>query len=450
MAGDGAGCQQLIGHTVGMLFAGRPRRTVVLSVGIVTVLLVGGCATDVAPPTTAQLTKAPSVTFRQIGIDDVRAAASTVVTATRDLGVALARTESVTGGRNRVVSPWSAMTALSMVRAGALGNTADEMDRILGRHQPKALAALMGQLDVIGGDPGTVDENNPPTPPVYRQGTGIFAAAGSEPIGKQYLVDLSRYFDTGVYPIDFTTPQAAEAINEWVTVNTGGQITRSPIPPSPATVFALLSTVYLAAAWQQPFTSTDTDGTFAIAADRRVRTPMMHQVDDYRIVRGPTWTALEIPYGGAGLAMQVVLPNEGSDTDPLLSDAVLSAVSDGLRRAPTGKVSVTLPRWKTTQTLDLRSVLESRGVRALFTHRADLGPIGKDLYVTAAAQAATITVGEKGTVAAAVSEVGVGTTGPPPAPPEPFTADRPFVYQIVDTSTSLPLFLGVMANPTAD
>ena len=69
--------------------------------------------------------------------------------------------------------------------------------------------------------------------------------------------------------------------------------------------------------------------------------------------------------------------------------------------------------------------------------------------MSGAAQSATITVGEKGTVAAAVTQIPT-ITGLPGAPPESFDADRPFVYQIVDTSTSLPLFLGVVANPTAN
>ncbi len=424
------------------------RRRLGVSVGVATVLLFSGCATDPVPPSTAQLTKAPSVTFQQIGVDQVRAGASQVVTATRDLGVALTRARSENAGANRVVSPWSAMTALAMVRAGAGGTTADEMDRVLGPYQPAALAALIGQLDTVGGDPGTVDENNPPTPPVYRQGTGLFAQK-SFPLGKQYLVELSKRFDTGVYPVDFATPQAAEAINEWITVNTGGQITQAPVPPDPRTAMSLLSSVYLGAAWERPFTQTVDDGVFTTAPGRTVSTAMMTQTDDFRLMRGAGWSALELPYGGGGLAMQVVLPNEGTSVDSVLSDAVMGAVSDGLKQARPREVSVTMPRWKTAQSLDLQSVLEDLGVRKIFTDDADLTAISKDVSVSGAAQSATITVGEKGTVAAAVTQIPT-ITGLPGAPPESFDADRPFVYQIVDTSTSLPLFLGVVANPTAN
>ncbi|WP_188490764.1 serpin family protein [Williamsia phyllosphaerae] len=425
------------------------RRRLGLSVGVASVLLFSGCATDPAPPTTAQLTKAPSVTFRQIGIDQVRAESAEVVTATRDLGVALAQAEPDAGGANRVVSPWSAMTALGMVRAGADGATADELDRVLGPYRPKALAALLGQLDFIGGDPGTVDEDNPPTPPVYRQGTGAFIQNSSS-LGRRYLTDLSSFFDTGVYPIDFRTPQAANAINEWIAVNTGGQITQAPIPPDPDTVLSLLSTVYLGAAWDRPFTQTIDDGTFTTGPGRTVPTAMMSQTDDFRLARGAGWTALELPYGGGGLAMQVVLPDLGASVGSTLSGAVLGAVSDGLKRARPAEVSVTMPRWKIAQTVDLTTVLEGLGARRMFTPDADLSAIGEDVFVSGAAQSATITVGEKGTVAAAVTQVPMTTTGLPPAPPDTFDADRPFVYQIVDTSTSLPLFLGVVANPTAN
>ncbi len=422
------------------------RRRLGVSVGVAGVLLFSGCATDPVPPSTAQLSRAPSATFQQIGIDEVRAGTAGVVAATRQLGIALAQSDT-DDATNRVVSPWSAMSALAVVRAGAGGATAAEMDRVLGPYQPRALAALIGQLGLIGGDPGTVDENNPPIPPVYRQGTGLFTRK-SFPLGTQYLGELSRRFDTGVYPIDFATPQAAEAINEWITVNTGGKFRQTPFPPDPGTALSLLSTVYLAAAWDHPFTRTIDDGIFTTASARAVATVMMSQTDDFRLARGPGWTALELPYGGGGLAMQVVLPSEGASVNSILVDTTLAAVSGGLKRARPLETAVTLPRWDTAQAVSLKSVLTRLGVRELFARDADLTAISAGASVSAAAQSTTITVGEKGTVAAATTQTGIAT-GVSGVPPETFDADRPFVYQIVDTSTSLPLFLGVVANPMA-
>ncbi|MBT0566779.1 serpin family protein [Williamsia sp. CHRR-6] len=424
-----------------------PRRlwTTAMSLTCTGVLLISGCASNTEGPSTAQLSKAPSVTFTQIGIDEVRADSESLVGATRRLGVAIAGQSAA--GANRIVSPWSLMTALAMVRAGARGATADEIDRAAGPYTPRAVAALTGQVTAVGGDPGKVDEQNPPTPPVFRQATGVFAQK-SYPIGKQYLVELSRYFDTGVYPVDFSTDQAQRAINEWTTVNTGSQITRAPNPPDKSTLLSLLSTVYLAAAWNSPFPAAKTveQGRFSVTPDRVVRTPMMANSGAFRIAEGPGWTAIELPYGTGELAMQVVLPATGATTSTVLTDAVLSSVAAELKSAQPRTVDVTLPRWQSTETIDLRTALQTMGIRSLFTDRADLSGISPGLMVTRAAQSGTITVGEKGTVAAAVTKIDVGPTATPDQGIR-FTADRPFVYQIVDTSTALPLFLGVVSDP---
>jgi serine protease inhibitor len=50
-----------------------------------------------------------------------------------------------------------------------------------------------------------------------------------------------------------------------------------------------------------------------------------------------------------------------------------------------------------------------------------------------------------------VTAIGVSATAAriPTIPPIEFTVDRPFVFEIVDTRTGAPLFVGSVANPTA-
>ncbi|MGU3292140.1 serpin family protein [Williamsia sp. M5A3_1d] len=388
------------------------------------------------------------MTFAQIGIDTERAATESLVDGVRRLGVAMASARPTSGSPNTVVSPWSAATAIGMVRAGATGATADELDRLLGTDRPQAIAALLGQLGAIGGDPGTVDVNNPPSPPVYRQAAGVFVPR-SRPPRAAYLDRLARYFDAGVYPLDFGTAEAREAMNEWVTVNTGGQITRAPAPADPTTDLAVVTTVYLAAAWASPFTPDATsDEPFTTASGRVVSAPLMGGILPTRLASGPGWTAAELPYAGAGLAMQVILPASGSTSKALLTDDVLASVSKALRAAtPTPTVEVTLPRWKTGATVDLAPVLRGLGVRQMFSP-GDLDGIAPGATVSNAAQTGVITVGERGTIAAAATGMTM-VTGMPQPPAATFTADRAFVYQIVDTATGLPVFLGTMNDPTA-
>lgn len=408
-------------------------------------LTISACAQSSEPASTAQQTKASGVSFDEIGIDEVRSATTVVVRETTVLGA-----NTISGAdlsENQVVSPWGAMVALQMLRAGAGGNTADELDAVIGSPEADATAALIGQLDRFDRNPGDVDQDNPPSPPVFHQATGVFVDEALT-VDPDYLAILGRKFDTGVYPVDFAASDTEKAIDNWLAVNTGGEIDETPTEYTADTVISLLSTVYLAAAWQQPFAPETTKISDFTAADGSVGdVNMMRQTVTAGFLRGAGWRGLQLPYSD-GLAMQVFLPEGGSDLAGLLDERRLTRASTDLRSATQSQVSVGLPRWDVAGTVDLKTVLERLGVRDLFTEVADLTAISPDLLVTAAVQDSTITVGEKGTVAASATQVDIGVTAMPPEEQiETFIADRPFVYQIIDTSTGLPLILGSINRP---
>ncbi len=64
-----------------------------------------------------------------------------------------------------VSSPGSLLIALAMLRAGASGDAAAEMDEVLGlpaAERDEAMNALLATLAQYDGDPGSVDEDKPP------------------------------------------------------------------------------------------------------------------------------------------------------------------------------------------------------------------------------------------------------------------------------------------------
>lgn len=424
-------------------------RRILRSLTCVVMVGAAGCAVAQPPSDTAQLSRAPSVTFTQRGIDSVRDASVVVVDGTRRLGVALARSDGSAGrSPNVLVAPFSAMTALQTVRAGASGRTADEIDAAVGAYRPAAVAALLGQLAVVAGDPGTVDTGNPPPVPLYHQGTGVFLRSGSPP-RRPYLDELSRYLDTGVYPLAFGTEQADRALDEWATVNTGSQQTQPPITTDRSTALAVAATSFLAASWTQPFLPNETeDGTFTTDSGRVVQTPIMRGSTTARVTRGDGWSALELPFAGADIALQVVLPDRPGDVSTMLDDDVLADVATALRVAPSrSDVAVSLPRWTTSTTTDMRPALTDLGVRSMFS--GGLDAIAQDTAVGSIGVSGALTIAERGTAGFADT----ATTGPSTTPTMStagagFTADRPFAYQVVDTSTSLPLLVGVVRDPT--
>jgi serpin B len=76
----------------------------------------------------------------------------------------------------------------------------------------------------------------------------------------------------------------------------------------------------------------------------------------------------------------------------------------------------------------------------------DFNSIQPGLKIKQAGQSANITVAEKGTVAAAVTQINAKATSGT-VPTKVIRFDRPFQYEIVHVETGLPLFMGKVSDP---
>ena len=70
----------------------------------------------------------------------------------------------------------------------------------------------------------------------------------------------------------------------------------------------------------------------------------------------------------------------------------------------------------------------------------------KDLFIGGALHEANITVGEKGTEAAAATALDFPVSGPPPL--KEVSANRPFLFAIQERETGAILFLGRVTDPS--
>jgi serpin B len=372
----------------------------------------------------------------------------------RDSALALGHTLLADGGNgaggNVVSSPGSLVIALAMLRAGAVGESAAELDAVLGlqgERRDEAMNALLASLSKFDGDPGAVDEDNPPRKPVMHAANGLFVDK-DVPTGEAYLSTLARHYGTGVHPVDFGNEGVTEpAIDAWVDRNTGGRIKEAPAKYDPRNTFSLLNALYFAAAWQAPFDPGSTsDLPFTTGGGEEIDVPTMHNLLDMKYAEGPGWRGVDLPYA-EGFVMRLVLPDTGTHASPLLGASELTAIAGALEAAPLASVQMQLPRWDHRCSFDLRRVLEAAGLQRTLTTTEDFNAIQPQMVITQAAQAANITVAEKGTVAAAVTQINGMVTSAPPRPEQTINFDRPFHYQIVHVETGLPLFMGAVADP---
>lgn len=349
---------------------------------------------------------------------------------------------------NQVTSPVSALYALSMLRAGAGTTTAEEMDVVLGlpgeHHQ--AMNALLARVQRFDGDPGSVDEDDPPRKPLLRLANAVFVPDDGG-TGEAFLDTLARNYGAGVYPVDFADPATGERIDRWVSEETGGRIDKAPLDIGAGTVLSLLNTVYFAAAWEEPFDAGATfDEQFTLAGGDRVEVPTMHAAPSVRHASGTGWTGIDLPYG-EGFFMRLVLPAEGAA--PLWDEQGLADIAERLAAAAPVPVQLSLPTWDHSYDQDIGRVLTELGLEETFGPAPDLEAIQPGAVVSGAAQVADITVAEKGTIAAAVTQFSVATSAQKP-PALGISFDRPFGYQIVHEDTGLPLFMGTVVDPRQD
>jgi serpin B len=253
-----------------------------------------------------------------------------------------------------------------------------------------------------------------------------------------------------------------------------GQLTRD-------TRLVLCNAIYFKGQWQQPFKTKDTrPADFNVSTNHTVTVPMMSQDALFKMTCNDDKTVqmLELPYVGTDLSMIILLPSTAPDLERIArreaeargDEAPLPGTKPGtepisladLERALTAEkfrdwlkkldqsgrrdTRVELPRFTTTQHLDLAKALASLGMSTAFQTNADFSGMDGtgDLYLSSVIHQALVEVNETGTEAAAFTGVNTALAGIP----EPFIADHPFLFLIREQGSGAILFLGRMVDPS--
>jgi len=350
------------------------------------------------------------------------------------------------GEGNLFVSPYSLSTALAMTYAGARGETAEQIDRMLRFPiESPRLHSANGAL-IRGLQSG---EHS------YQLSVAN-ALWGQEGIRfrPDFLKLAEGEYGARLDSVDFRGDAAGarQQINAWVSEQTKGKIKEllKPPNPSPQTALVLTNAVYFRAAWAVPFSEAMTKPEdFRAAADSVVRVPMMHQTGLFGYLDGEQFQALELPYDGGDLSMMILLPKQADGLDGLERSMGGDKAAGRLSGLKPSRVAVALPKFRLSSAFELKPVLSAMGMPLAFSPKADFSGIseGEDLAVSDVVHEAYVSVDEKGTEAAAASAVIMGRSAPPTGPIVTFRADHPFVFLIRDRATGCILFIGRVRNP---
>jgi serpin B len=264
---------------------------------------------------------------------------------------------------NLFISPLSMSMALGMAYNGAAGTTQTEMQHTLDlegltlgdvNQSNRSLIALLRGLDtrVAFSIANSV---------WYRQGFTLLP---------DFLSTTRTYFDATVQGLDFSSPNAAPTINQWVSNATKGKIPAIvPDPISDDVVAYLINAIYFKGSWVDQFDKSRTGpAPFYLRTGGATSVPTMSHGAEVSV---RSWSdggidLVDLPYGGNAFSMTILLPRDPRGIDslvPALTTERWSAWTAALDAASEGTTpDVYLPKFVLTYGLSMNGVLKALGM----------------------------------------------------------------------------------------
>jgi serpin B len=340
---------------------------------------------------------------------------------------------------NILLGPHSISTALAMIYAGARGQTATDMARVLHFEAFESdVAPRFNALDfalLARQQPGIVD---------LRLANQTFSQPGL-PLVDSYLETLSTQFGAPLAELDFADAERARGvINDWVSGQTNERIPElfpeGTIDSS--TRLVLVNAISLDAAWRYLFDPSETTGdSFTLADDATsINVPTMHFNLKLPLASEPDYSAVELVYGRGDLSMVLVLPKNSSAFDQSVDAAMLEEIFD---RISERGIHLSLPKFSYKRHLDLDQILIDLGMGSAYGGADFSGMVeGGGLFLDTVQHDAFIEVDEAGTEAHAATGGAMAVSHGPT-----IEFNRPFFFVIRDRITGAILFLGRVTDP---
>jgi len=343
---------------------------------------------------------------------------------------------------NLFYSPYSISLMLAMAYAGANGETKSQMADALDFTLPdEALHLAMNYLSLELAKRSSSDKFRLS---IVNDTWGQRDYKFLDP----FLDTLAQNYGAGLRVLDFINdPEAArKVINDYIYEQTQ-ELIKDLIPEGSINTYTrlvLTNAIYFKAEWQYKFNKEETrDGTFNLLDGSHVNASMMNQRRTWGYSEGDSWQAIELPYLGGQMAMDIILPEQFEEFESSLNAQKIDEIIGAMVQ---DDIQLALPKFNFGSDFSLKQALSALGMPIAFDElRADFSGITdvENLHIQDAVHKAYVAVDEEGTEAAAAGAVIVGTT----SLPKMFTVDRPFIFLIRDVQTGTMLFIGRVMNP---
>ncbi|XP_041660803.1 alpha-1-antitrypsin homolog [Cheilinus undulatus] len=345
-------------------------------------------------------------------------------------------------GKNIFYSPLGISSILSMVSAGAGGETHSQLFSTLGYsafNQTQVNGAYKHLFDVHGHSQENLQ---------LDVGNAAAVRSGFNPL-ETFLNDVKEFYSGEIFTVSQDLSEAAAKINRFIANKTQGKIKDMVKDLDPAMVMVLINYVYFKGLWENPFQSDMTrQAEFHVDKTTKVQVDMMSRTGHYKVYwdEANHATVISLPYKGDA-SMMIVLPDEDK-----MEEVEGYINKDHIRRwrnsVSMSYIDLFMPKFSISTDASLESTLKKMGIINAFGENADFSGISKDLplKISKASHKAVLSVTEIGTEATAVSTMEITTHMLPPS----IRIDRPFLVFIIENFSGSILFMGKINNPTAE
>lgn len=340
---------------------------------------------------------------------------------------------------NVFISPLSISMALGMTVNGAAGTTREEMKQALRKNHMsmpeinesyESLIALLTSMD----------------PSVMVNIANSVWIQDGFPVHVEFIETCKTYFEARVDSLDFSDPNAADVINNWVYENTNSLIEEIVAKPiDPFKVMFLINALYFKGDWRTPFNPDDTrEERFHLEDGTTAMVDMMQERFEVAALWKKNFEMVDLAYGDSLFSMTLIKPKNGVNVDDFIRE---SLTADNLARwtdsLETHRITVMMPKFTLAYEIRYNDILKAMGMPQAFSNTADFSNMTGDVVsISEVKHKAFVEVNEEGTEAGAVTSVGIEIIS--------FSGivfDSPFVFIIRERTTGAILFMGKYANP---
>ncbi|WP_066020920.1 MULTISPECIES: serpin family protein [Clostridium] len=347
-------------------------------------------------------------------------------------------------------SPLSAYIALGLTLNGADGNTKEALESVLNEYKLNDDELNLNYKYLIGN----LTQNMGNTK--FNIANSLWYSKDFK-IKKEFVQKNQLYFNAEAYGINFGNKDVAKKINDWVKNKTNNLIDKLIDKVEPDAKMYLINTVCFKGKWKDPFKTKNTFKDDFKDESGNTKVKFMKNSVFINFIKTEKEEAVELPYDDNRFDFIAVMPASNINLNDYINSFDENTIKNMLGNMTGGEVTVMLPKFTSEFQMSLNDVLKSMGLDNLFNkNEADFSKmyyrandIDNNLYISDIQHKTFVKIDESGTEAAAATEIKPKETLCRPTKDNiEIKFNRPFVYMIIDTKTSIPVFMGVMRNPS--